>query len=122
MKKRVLRYLRDKILPPYHPTKLGKAIIDSMVENPDDWMVDKFTAKHLPSTIEVWAANDIKERQIYKAPDGINTDAVNNTLSYGDRVAIEEIIQRLRKRCPETGIDQLVDLLAKKTEPAESKP
>ena len=108
MRNKVLRYLKDKVMPLYQPTNLGKAITDSMLEHPDDWFFNhQCTAKHLPSGIEVWISNDIQHRRIYTAPDGINKDAINETLSYGDRVAIEEVVQMLRRRCPEpTGVDR----------------
>jgi hypothetical protein len=117
MKQSVLRYLKDKVLPPYRPTRLGKAIIDSMTEHPDDWKLCKHTADHVPSGISVWLANDVVNRRIYQAPEGINVESANRQLSYGDQVAIEEISQRLRRRTSEPQpVDPIVELLAKTTD------
>jgi hypothetical protein len=117
MKRAVFRYLKDKVLPAYCPTKLGKAIIDSMTEHPDDWKMGQHTADHIPSGIEIWLANRVENRRIYKAPEGIDIESANRQLSYGDQVAIDEISQRLRRRTPEPQpVDPIVELLAKTTD------
>jgi hypothetical protein len=121
MRKSILRYLKDKVIPVYQPTKLGKAITDSLLEYPDDWVIGTHTAKHIQSEIELWLANEIKDREISRVPD-MDREALNKHLSYGDRVAIDEIVKRLRKRHPEPEqppkadpVDPVVALLSKRS-------
>ncbi len=96
-------YVWRWVIPPYEPSKLGRVLLTSLLGRPDDWYVDKHTANHIPSGLEVWVCNDISNRRLYRIPgkDQLYVEELNKLLSASDRVAIDEAVQRLRERSPE---------------------
>lgn len=115
IKNQVARYIRKLPLPRYEPSKLGGAIIDSMTQHPDDWDIDNYDASHRPSGLKIWIANDVSCRRIEYVTgfSSEQTKKLSDSLSQGDRIAIDLLCKQLRKRLPEVPneTDQLVALL-----------
>ncbi len=114
----ILKYIHNVVMPLYKPSPLGAAIADSMANFPDDWQLRDHTVKHSPSGIEIWAGNNTQYREIYAAPNVDNFGKANKSLSFGDKILIDELISKLRSRAgvkPEDVSQKVIHLLSKTT-------
>ena len=84
--------------------------------HPDDWSLGDHTVKHISSDIEIWASNGVGFIEIYRAPEGISTKAASKSLSWGDRIAIDALIAKLRNRSVSTNdAARIIEILNKPT-------